>query len=100
MNTPQDAWSHAWNRLARAARSPEEPPQGAPLGFATRVVARWRDAASVEMVSPWELLSLKSLAFALLVMFVSLGVSYPSLAEQLAGDSMEPVALITLLSGE
>ncbi len=96
MNTPQDAW----HRLARAARHPEEPPQEAPLGFATRVVARRRDAATMEMVSPWELLSLKSLAFAVLVMLASLGVSYQALAEQLAGDSMEPTVLITLLSGE
>jgi len=96
MNTPQDAWG----RLARAARRPEEPPQEAPLGFATRVVARRRDAATMEMVSPWELLSLRSLGFAVLVMLASLGVSYQALAEQLAGDSMEPTVLITLLSGE
>lgn len=98
MNKSHDPWM----RLARTARASQQrtPPDGAPLGFATRVVARWKEAATAELVSPWELLSLKSLAFAVVVMLASLGAGYESVAEQFAGKAMEPVVLITLLTGE
>jgi hypothetical protein len=96
MSTPQDSWG----RLAGAARNAAPRPADPPLGFATRVVARWKETATAELASPWELLSLKSLAFAVVVMLVSLGASYQSVAEQFAGDALEPAALISLLSEE
>ena len=89
-----------WERLARAARPQfRVAPGGAPFGFATRVVARWRSEGSMPE-SPWELLSLKSLAFAVVIMLVSVGFSYESLADQLAGDPMDPPTLVSLLSVE
>jgi hypothetical protein len=41
-------FDHRWKIAAAAARpTSEDPPEAAPFGFATRVVARWKSAPSL-----------------------------------------------------
>ena len=66
-----------WENLARLARqAPEPTPTEMPFGFATRVMANWPSATVVELSAVWELLSVRSLVLAALIMAVTLGVNY------------------------
>lgn len=74
-----------WNKLVRTARHTPEADGAAPFGFATRVIATWR-AGRRPQPSAWEILSLRSMAFALLVMVVCLGANYRVVTEQFAAE--------------
>ena len=57
-----------WDKLARLARQAPEPARAEmPFGFATRVVANW-PAPTAELSNIWELLSVRSLVLAALIM--------------------------------
>jgi hypothetical protein len=89
-----------WRKLAQTARhAPDPRDTSAPFGFAGRVVARAQSAPAMT-VSPWDVLSLKSLALALLVMIVSVGWSFSSVAEQFTGESLAPTDLMAMLAQE
>ncbi len=68
---------NSWEKLARLARQAPDPARAEmPFGFATRVVAHWPSAATVELSTVWELLSVRSLVLAALIMAVTLGINY------------------------
>jgi len=70
-----------WEKLTQAARQARpEASTEAPFGFATRVVARWQAAEPVTLESVWQVLSLRSLAVAALLMVASLTVNYDLMA--------------------
>ena len=76
-----------WKRLTKMARkAPAAPEPEMPYGFATKVVALWPKQSvepTLEMI--WERLTLRVLGIAMAVMLVTLGVTYPSLAEESHG---------------
>ena len=93
MNTPDNVWK----QLARAARqAPGNKSDEAPFGFAGRVVAQWR-AGEQPRPSAWELLSVRTLAFAALVMIVCLSLNYEIVQEQFTFDPTAPADLESLV---
>ena len=96
MNTPDNVWK----KLTQAARqTPVNENVEAPFGFASRVVAQWR-AGQQPRPSAWELLSVRSLAFATLVMIVCLSLNYEVVQEQFSVDPTAPVDLDSLVIDE
>jgi len=90
--------NETWNRLARAARrAPAEQPAEAPFGFSHRVVARWLAAGPQPRLSPWELLAVRSLGLAALVMLVSLAASFNAVRAQFASEPATPAELVAYL---
>jgi hypothetical protein len=79
MNRPDQHWERL---VSEAHRAPARPMPEAPLGFATRVVARWREHPLPSLVSVWKMLSLRVLAFGCVVMVASLAASYGVIREQ------------------
>ncbi len=75
MTDPNDNWQ----KLARLARQAPKPAEAsAPFGFATRVASRW-SAAAQPVPSAWdvlELVSLRSLVVAAVLMIAAVAVSY------------------------
>jgi hypothetical protein len=93
----------SWQRLVKLARqAPAEPWAGAPLGFAGRVVARWRagEAPAAGAWNMWEGLSWRSLGVALAVMLLCLGVNFQSVREQFKGEPATPADLVALMLEE
>jgi hypothetical protein len=73
--------------LARQAQRAESP--DAPYGFATRVAAQWAAAEPITLANVWEFLSLRSLAFAALLMVASVGINF----DVLNGDWSKELAM-------
>jgi hypothetical protein len=88
-----------WQRLVRAARPTADPtPAEPPYGFGQRVVARWR-AGDTAGASPWELLvTWRPLAYAALVMLLSVAVNFAAVRDQLLPDPATPAELLSLLN--
>jgi hypothetical protein len=87
-----------WRKLVETARhAATETAPAAPFGFSTRVAARWL-AGGRPLLSAWELLSLRSLGLALLVMLVSLGVSFSAVQDQFTPEPAVPADIVTLLA--
>ena len=96
MNTPDNVWK----KLTQAARRvPADKNVEAPFGFAGRVVAQWR-AGQRPGPSAWEFLSVRTLAFAALVMVVCLSVNYEIVQEQFTFDPTAPADLDSLVIDE
>jgi hypothetical protein len=74
-----------WERLMQAAAQapPRRLPVAAPFGFATRVVARWRERPSPSIFGIWKMLSARVLAFGCVVMIASLAATYGVISEEL-----------------
>ncbi len=71
-----------WERLLKVAREvPRKPLPEAPMGFATRVVARWKEHPLPSLFNVWKMLSLRVLGFGCVVMVASLAASYGVIRE-------------------
>jgi len=90
-----------WTKLSLAARhAPPQAPREPPFGFATRIAARWASGEVLMSPAPWEKLAFRSLAFAALLMIVSVSVNYDLLdanwlhelppADPVFGNLLEP----------
>lgn len=84
-----------WNRLTGLARSA---PEGAaaiemPLGFSTRVAARWLEMRreGFTVVSPWEVLAVRALAVACLITVGAAVAAWPVVTGE-AKDEIADVA--------
>jgi hypothetical protein len=92
-----------WMRLAKLARlAPAEPEVEVPLGFAARVVARWRagEGRADGLWNLWEGLAWPSLGVALAVMLLCLGVSFQSVRNQFRAEPATPADLVALMLEE
>jgi hypothetical protein len=68
MNQPNPAW----RRLTALARQAPPPPTAAmPLGFDTRVVARWKSDSGASRAVLWEWLGVRAVACAVAVLVFS-----------------------------
>jgi hypothetical protein len=89
-----------WQRLVKAARqAPATPPAEIPLGFATRIAARWAAGAGANGGEVWLWFSGRALLYAALVMAGILALNYPGLSgawEDLnsAGPVMETLLML------
>lgn len=83
----------AWQKLAACAARPPVEGAAAPPWFAARVVARWRAGELPLPISPWEVLSLRSVAVAVLVLLLALTANYEVVHEPFAQSDV-PVDLL------
>jgi hypothetical protein len=83
MNDPFDP---RWERLTAAAHHAEPRDDAAPLGFATRVVARWRALPQPSLAALWHRLTLRALGVAFAILLAGLAANF-FLAEN---DTLNP----------
>ncbi|MBI3878754.1 MAG: hypothetical protein HY301_01650 [Verrucomicrobia bacterium] len=86
-----------WKKLVTAAKQTPVPDPGAPFGFSTRVVARWL-AGGKPQPSVWELLSMRSLAVAVTVMLICVGVNYQVVEDQFTNDPTRAVEVVAQMA--
>jgi hypothetical protein len=86
-------FERSWNRLtALARRADAAPPEEAPPGFSTRVVALAFSGRSERVgASVWEWLAVRGLGVACLVMGLALAASWP-MATNAAEDELADLA--------
>ena len=88
----------SWRKLVETSKhASAETAPAAPFGFSTRVTARWLSGER-RLPTAWELLSLRSLGLALLVMLVSLGVGFSDVQDQFTPEPAVPADIVALLA--
>lgn len=75
-----------WRRLAHAAAQAPPLAEDSPHGFATRVVARWKDARPSGLLPLLEKFVIRGLAVAMVILLGSAAVGYDSLMGVFSGD--------------
>lgn len=87
-----------WKKLARVARqTPNPTPMQAPPGFAGRVFARRDSGAGPQLALLWESWAMRTLAFAALVMLVSLSANYNLVRDQFSPGASTPDVIEELM---
>ncbi len=72
----------SWERLADLAKAGRPAlPESAPFGFATRIIARWKDGYQPSSVPLWEWFSIRTVAVATAIMLATLFVNYDLLTQ-------------------
>ncbi len=91
------AWDRlaGWHRIAAAGRD-----ETAPLGFATRVVARWADARRVEIQASWERLSVRTALGCAALALVVTGIATPWDSWRSGGEDLILLPVPDLTEGE
>ncbi len=82
-----DKLDRAWHRLAQQAGQVPEPSREAPPGFATRVLAHWREARGESTLAMLEWLTLRGLAVALFILLGCAALGYDTLLGVFSGET-------------
>jgi hypothetical protein len=87
-----NAFDRRWKQAVEVARLASQTPlpEKAPLGFSTRVLARWPAGREPSLASLWQVLSMRVLGAMALILFVCLayqGISSPP--DSLASPELE-----------
>jgi hypothetical protein len=96
MNTNQQP-NAVWSKLTRLAAT--APPESAdmPFGFATRVVAQWREQPREASFAMLEWLTVRGLAIAALILLGSAVIGYEAIAGVVTGETSMAGGLIESL---
>jgi hypothetical protein len=86
MSDPIQHWQQLCEQ-SRRERTPQEPDEQAPLGFAARVVAQWRELQANQRFRFWQRWSLRAALVALLLCGISMALQRNALAKSLNAEA-------------